>query len=182
MARMTLSELRVLIAFACGYCGAGVGELCRRRNGSTTIRVHQLRRERQGEVRSDAAAIFCVYCGSSVEGEWRFCRSCGAELLSGIPVPVTEPNLSVPPQMDRGGNAVQQRVRIRHPRAWEPWSEEEDREALRLHTAGYSISRISRELGRTPCAISSRIEKWALIGSTPSPPTPSQPKGGGVGL
>lgn len=53
-----------------------------------------------------------------------------------------------------------ERVRKTHPRAFEPWGEDEDAHVLRRHEEGASQSQIARELGRPPGAVRARLDKW----------------------
>lgn len=52
------------------------------------------------------------------------------------------------------------RVRERHPRAFEPWSEEEDARLLRRFDEGAKAADLAKELGRPPNAVRIRLEKW----------------------
>lgn len=53
-----------------------------------------------------------------------------------------------------------ERVRKMHPRAFEPWSDDEDGQVLRRFDEGGKIAAIARETGRPPGAIRTRLEKW----------------------
>ncbi len=55
-----------------------------------------------------------------------------------------------------------QRVKQSHPRAYEKWTPEEERELARLHEVGRSINEIAAELGRQPAAISSRLRRTGV--------------------
>ena len=48
-------------------------------------------------------------------------------------------------------------IRKAHPRAYEPWTESEERELERLHDSGLSVSELSTHLGRGTGAIQSRL-------------------------
>ncbi len=68
------------------------------------------------------------------------------------------------------GTAQQQRlnrIRAKHPRAYEKWGEEEDRQLRQLVQAGVKEKDIAAQLQRQPSAIRSRMEKLGLIYDTP---------------
>ena len=50
-------------------------------------------------------------------------------------------------------------IRKAHPRAYEPWTESEERELERLHTAGMSIVDLAARLGRQPGGVRSRLNR-----------------------
>lgn len=52
------------------------------------------------------------------------------------------------------------RMRQTHPRAYAPWTEEEDARLLFRFNEGLSVAEIARALGRQPNAIRLRLEKW----------------------
>lgn len=52
------------------------------------------------------------------------------------------------------------RLRRTHPRAYAPWTEEEDASLLRRFDEGARSSDLSKELGRPLNAIRVRLEKW----------------------
>ena len=53
-------------------------------------------------------------------------------------------------------------LRQKHPRAYEPWSDEEDARLTQLVAAGTDVKDIATELERQRTAIASRIEKLRL--------------------
>lgn len=62
------------------------------------------------------------------------------------------------------------RIRQRHPRAFLPWSEEEDARLALRWQEGASVAELMRALARPRGAITMRIEKLAL------PPRPEPPR------
>lgn len=52
------------------------------------------------------------------------------------------------------------RIRERHARAFEPWSEDEDAHLLRRFDEGARLGELAREMMRPPNAIRIRLEKW----------------------
>lgn len=54
------------------------------------------------------------------------------------------------------------RVRERHPRAFEPWSEEEDARLALRFGEGASVAELTRALGRPRGALTMRLEKLGL--------------------
>jgi ATP-dependent DNA helicase RecQ len=52
-----------------------------------------------------------------------------------------------------------QTIKQQHPRAYEKWTQEEDRDLLSLHAAGTPLSGLSAHFQRQPSAIRSRLEK-----------------------
>lgn len=52
------------------------------------------------------------------------------------------------------------RLREKHARAFEPWSEDEDAHLLRRFDEGARLADLSREMHRPPNAIRIRLEKW----------------------
>lgn len=64
---------------------------------------------------------------------------------------------------ERRGESRQERVaRLRqtHPRAYEPWTDEEDARLLRRHDEGARIAELAREMGRPPAAVRARLDRW----------------------
>ena len=55
----------------------------------------------------------------------------------------------------------QDEIRRRFPKAYERWSEEDDRELRRLHAQGWSDAQLGEHFGRKPSAIGSRLGKLA---------------------
>ena len=53
-------------------------------------------------------------------------------------------------------------LREKHPRAYEPWSDEEDARLMQLVDAGTDVKEIATTLERQRTAITSRIEKLRL--------------------
>lgn len=53
-----------------------------------------------------------------------------------------------------------QRLRLEHPRAYEPWTEEEDARLLFRFHEGLKVAELARAFGRQPNAIRARLEKW----------------------
>jgi DNA-binding NarL/FixJ family response regulator len=56
------------------------------------------------------------------------------------------------------------RIRERHPRAYEPWTEEEEDSLKDAVHSGRSFQEIGEQLGRQQSAISSRVHKLKLKG------------------
>ena len=52
------------------------------------------------------------------------------------------------------------RQRLAHPRAYEPWTEEEDARLLLRWEEGARVAELARALGRQPGAVRARLEKW----------------------
>jgi hypothetical protein len=53
----------------------------------------------------------------------------------------------------------------RHPRAYEPWTDDEDRSLANLFRSGVTVARIAGQLGRNRGAIRSRLVKMGLVES-----------------
>lgn len=65
-----------------------------------------------------------------------------------------------------------ERIRLTHPRAFEPWSEDEDaRLALRWNEGG-GVAELARSLGRPRGAVTMRLEKLLGAGWKTREPTP----------
>jgi hypothetical protein len=75
---------------------------------------------------------------------------------------------SQPSERKASGNPVVERVRKKHPRAYEPWTKDEEAQLLKLHNAGESINIISNVLQRQPGAIESRLRKLSDEGGRDS--------------
>jgi DNA-binding NarL/FixJ family response regulator len=54
------------------------------------------------------------------------------------------------------------KIRRDHPRAYEPWTDEEDASLVRLAQAGRTVDEIATQLQRQPGAIRSRMQKKNL--------------------
>ncbi len=52
-----------------------------------------------------------------------------------------------------------QRLREKHPRAYEPWTDEEDGRLVQLWDEGHTVAQISGETGRLPNAVRARLDK-----------------------
>lgn len=65
------------------------------------------------------------------------------------------------------------KIRVRHPRAYEPWSPDEDARLLCMHRQSAPIAVLAAEFQRQPSAIRSRLAK--LTGHRPSTPPQSAP-------
>ena len=50
-------------------------------------------------------------------------------------------------------------IRAKHPRAYLPWTSEEDQKMLALHMKGKTVAEIAVELQRQPSAIRSRLDR-----------------------
>lgn len=72
--------------------------------------------------------------------------------------PIGSPSLNRQSVMTKQKQQAQQS----HPRAYEPWTEDEEKQLLSLHECGYSIREICDELGRQPGAIRSRLRKLSV--------------------
>lgn len=55
-----------------------------------------------------------------------------------------------------------QKIREQYPRAYEPWTQEEENQLITLYHEGRSTNEISEIMERQPGAIRSRIEKLSL--------------------
>lgn len=52
------------------------------------------------------------------------------------------------------------RLRQKHPRAYEPWTQEEDARLLLRYAEGAKVAQLARDMGRQPNAVRARLEKW----------------------
>lgn len=52
-----------------------------------------------------------------------------------------------------------EKIKAKHPRAYEPWTEEEEQQLLDLMQAGYTEGEIAKKLERRTGAVFSRIRK-----------------------
>jgi hypothetical protein len=75
---------------------------------------------------------------------------------------------SPPEFMTRKFSEHQLKVRERHARAYERWSDEEDARVVELHEGGASIEAIAKDLERQPNAIAIRMERLELISPQPA--------------
>jgi hypothetical protein len=60
----------------------------------------------------------------------------------------------------------QLKVREKHPRAYERWSDSEDARVTELHESGVSVEGIADELERQPGAVAMRLERLGLAPAT----------------
>jgi hypothetical protein len=56
------------------------------------------------------------------------------------------------------------RIRQEHPRAFEPWSQDEERQLVEMFHAGKDVSDMARALQRKQGAITARLKKLELVG------------------
>ena len=66
-----------------------------------------------------------------------------------------DPSASAVPQLTASDRLDE--IRKQHPRAYEPWTPEEETQLTELHAAGVSVADIAISLGRQPGAIESRL-------------------------
>ena len=59
-------------------------------------------------------------------------------------------------------------IRSKYPRAYEPWTDEEERELSRLVSTGRDVSELSQTLGRQPGAIESRLRRMEQGTASPT--------------
>jgi len=77
--------------------------------------------------------------------------------------------LEVAGQADNGYASRLAAIQERHPRAYAPWSGDEDLQLRQLVEAGQSVDEISARLQRQPGAIRSRVQKLGLqAGAAPA--------------
>ncbi len=110
-------------------------------NETFSEELHKLRAERFEA--DDTPAID----GRVAETVWQLSRGGDALAVDG------------PEDRDRGEGHDVDKVRRRHPRAYERWAAEEDRRLRDLHEAGWDEADLATEFGRQPSAIRSRLRK-----------------------
>jgi hypothetical protein len=54
-------------------------------------------------------------------------------------------------------------IRAKYPRAYEPWTQGEDKKLEQLHGAGAHVREIAEQLQRQPSAIESRLKQRGLV-------------------
>lgn len=59
--------------------------------------------------------------------------------------------------------SAMERSKMKHPRAYAPWSPLEDDQLKEFHTSGKAASEIATQLQRQPSAIRSRLSKLGLV-------------------
>ncbi len=92
---------------------------------------------------------------SRIEDSIRYCyRNSGSVLNDPTSKPSTVPNQSF---MDK--------IRLTYPRAYTPWTDEDEEELKRLHNNGMGIEEMATQLERQPGGIRSRL---SLLGLTPN--------------
>ena len=62
----------------------------------------------------------------------------------------------------RRGSSLEEK-RSLHPRAYAPWTPEEEQRLIEMHTAGASVDRISAAIQRQPGGVRSRLRKLGLL-------------------
>lgn len=89
-----------------------------------------------------------------------------------IELPIGKPNAEVEiviilQPVNQTGKTINrmQQVRKKHPRAYEPWTDEEEAKILELEKQGLSTKEIAEAVQRQPGAISSRLSKIAERGT-----------------
>ena len=72
------------------------------------------------------------------------------------------PGASEPPDNSLSASTASNRldeIRREHPKAYEPWTDEEEQQLEQLHSSGLSISELAARLGRQPGAVQSRVSR-----------------------
>lgn len=64
--------------------------------------------------------------------------------------------------IDDGANSLAA-LRLKHPNAYTPWTDEQEETLLELHAEGASFSRMAKELGRQVGAIRQRLDKLGVL-------------------
>jgi hypothetical protein len=100
-------------------------------------------------------------CWLQVTGIYTFPNYCCAAIVPNIERPQAAPEASVSADdrmpLEPKSYSLDQ-IRKKHPKAYEKWSEEEDRYLLGLFQDGRTIQQLSHEFGRQPSAIQSRLK------------------------
>lgn len=100
-----------------------------------------------------------------VGSEWRRKRvRVSAEdlpaFLGGLSAAAAHIRPQVPP---RSGTYSVEEIRTRHPRAYEPWSEEEEARLRARHAGGVPVAELAAEFGRQPSAIRGRLVRLGRV-------------------
>lgn len=113
--------------------------------------------------------LVCSDCSNRIEDSFLFCPYCGKKLLNdddnnlhiesgevnSVKLEDLIPNKSYQDRIDK--------LRIKHPRAYEKWESEEESKLINLFNQGTSISDIAKVLERQNGAIRARLKKLGLI-------------------
>jgi len=87
--------------------------------------------------------------------------------------------VTVPAARTDGRAYTVEEKRREHPNAYRPWTEQEERQLVRLYNEGASVEELSRQLGRNRGGILSRLTKIGLVHGSPLPPAPPATAPGG---
>jgi hypothetical protein len=107
-----------------------------------------------------------VYSSSSAQGESAAAEGEVGDDASVKKMKKSRPSLSEEPQKEKPEGeyaATLEKMRETYPNAYRPWKEADDVLLKQLFAAEMSVKEISRELGRQPGSIRTRLEKWELI-------------------
>lgn len=74
-----------------------------------------------------------------------------------------------PPRDSAAYHARMEKIRAKHPRAYEAWSVKEECQLADLFTAGTGLKEIAAVLQRQPGAIRARLKKLGLVADTDDP-------------
>lgn len=95
--------------------------------------------------------INCLNCGGIVDKSDKFCKNCGTSLIE------KTSNLKL-----AENKSYYEKVRELHPKAYLPWTIEDDNKLKELYLKGVSVEKLSEIMGRKIGAIYSRIQKLEI--------------------
>jgi hypothetical protein len=90
-----------------------------------------------------------------------------AEALAALDCAVPGPTVASEAKPAKSYEERMAEIHEKHPRAYEPWEEEEDADLTRFFKAGMTVMIIAHKLQRQPGAIGSRLKKLGLLPKNP---------------
>jgi len=114
-----------------------------------------------GDSKAQQYGELFLTCIEDARMETTTCRE--GEEESGVVVKMVENHVGRSAKKDtKGSNFSFEKVREKHPGAYFPWTEEDDRKLKQEYGNGVSIGDLAKDMGRTKGAIQSRIKKLDL--------------------
>ena len=102
--------------------------------------------------------MYCT-CGQEIKAQWAYCPYCGKKAQEQINIITTKdmPRKIVQPPKDYHERIRE--IKKGSPKAYEPWTLDEEQKLIALYKNGAKIKEISEQLQRQTGAIRARLKK-----------------------
>ena len=107
-------------------------------------------------------SMYCPNCGKEIKQQSNFCPECGFHLETILPF-VNSANTSSDKRHSTSKAYDMKTIRQTHQRAYEKWTEDEDKELASAFRQGLTVSQLAEKHQRKQGAIRSRLIRLQLI-------------------